>query len=95
MTGVTEPELTALLPPFEQAWAAYRRGRTIEGHPRTSRRDSTSNTGPFPTIADNRLFRLTSVTQQPIQAVQGQLLRLSHSNANQWIHLLHTVLNQA
>ena len=45
--------------------------------------------------ADTRLFILTSVTQHPLQEVQGQLFGRSQSNANKWIHLLHPVLNQA
>jgi hypothetical protein len=35
------------------------------------------------------------VKQNPIQEVQGQLFGMSQSNANKWLHLLHTVLNQA
>jgi Helix-turn-helix of DDE superfamily endonuclease len=37
---------------------------------------------------------LTYVKQHPIQEVQGQLFGMSQSNANNWIHLLHAVLNQ-
>jgi hypothetical protein len=95
MTGLTEPEFTALLPHFERALAAYLQDRTIDGHPRTSRRYSTYNTCPLSTIADKLLFILTYVKQNPIQEVQGQLFGMSQSNANKWIHLLHTVLNQA
>jgi len=40
MTGVTEREFHALLPPFEQAFVASMGNRTIEGQPRTSRRYS-------------------------------------------------------
>ena len=69
--------------------------RTIDGQPRTSRRYSTYETCPLPTMTDKRLFILTSVKQHPIQEVQGQLLGMSQSNANTWIHLLHPVLNQA
>jgi hypothetical protein len=39
MTGLTEEEFTALLPHFEHALGAYLQDRTIDGHPRTSRRD--------------------------------------------------------
>ncbi len=46
-------------------------------------------------MADKLLFILTYVKQNPIQEVQGQLFGMSQSNANKWIHLLHTVLNQA
>jgi hypothetical protein len=95
MRGLTEEEFTALLPPFEQTLAAYLQERTIDGQPRTSRRYSPYDNCPLPTIADKLLFMLTYVKQNPIQAVQGQLFGMSQSNANKWIHLLHTVLNQA
>ena len=95
MTGVTEPEFTALLPHFEHALAAYLQDRTIDGQPRTSRRYSTYDNCPLPTIADKQLFILTYVKQNPMQEVQGQLFGMSQSNANKWIHLLHAVLNQA
>jgi Helix-turn-helix of DDE superfamily endonuclease len=95
MTGLTEQELTALLPHVEQALAAYLQDRTLDGHPRTSRRYSPYNNCPLPTIADKLLFMLTYVKQHPIQEVQGQLFGMSQSHANKWIHLLHTVLNQA
>ena len=95
LTGLTEAEFQALLPHFEQAFVTYMHDRTIDGQPRTSRRYSTYGTCPLPTIADKRLFMLTYVKQNPIQEVQGQLLGMSQSNANNWIHLLHPVLNQA
>src|ERR671923_1345603 len=95
MTGLTEEEFTTLLPHFERALVAYLQHRTLEGHPRTSRRYSSYDNSPLPTIADKLLFILTYVKQNPIQEVQGQLFGMSQSNANKWIHLLHTVLNQA
>jgi hypothetical protein len=95
MTGLTEREFTALLPPFEHAWLAYMEDHTLDGHPRTSRRYSTYETSPLPTMADKLLFILTYVKQNPIQELQGQLFGMSQSNANKWIHLLHTVLNRA
>jgi hypothetical protein len=93
MTGLTAQEFTALLPPFEHAYVAYMQEHTIDGQPRTSRRYSTYGTCPLPTMADRLLFILTYVKQHPIQEVQGQLFEMSQSNANKWIHLLHTVLN--
>ena len=38
MTGFTDQEFQALLPPFEHAFVAYLRDRTMAGPPRTSRR---------------------------------------------------------
>ena len=95
MTGLTEPEFTALLPHFERALAAYLQNRTIDGQPRTSRRYSAYDNWPLPTTADKLLFILTYLKQNPIQEVQGQLFGMSQSNANTWIHVLHPVLNQA
>jgi hypothetical protein len=95
MTGLTEQACTALLPPVEHAWLAYMDDHTLDGHPRTSRRYSTYATSPLPTMADKLLCILTYVKQNPIQEMQGQLFGMSPSNANKWIHLLHTVLNHA
>ena len=95
MTGLSEQEFTALLPLFEHALAASLQDRTIDGQPRTSRRDRAYDHGPLPTRADKLLVILTSVKQNPLQALQGQLLGMSQSNANTWMHLLHTVLNRA
>jgi DDE superfamily endonuclease len=95
LTGLTAAEFQALLPHFEQALGTYMHDRTIDGQPRTSRRYSTYNTCPLPTIADKLLFILTYFKQHPIQEVQGQLFGMSQSNANKWIHVLHPVLNQA
>lgn len=95
LTGLTDADFQALLPHFEQALVTYMRDRTIDGQPRTSRRYSTYGTCPLLTIADKLLFMLTYVTQNPIQEVPGQLFGMSQSNANQWIHRLHPVLNHA
>jgi Helix-turn-helix of DDE superfamily endonuclease len=95
MTGLTEAEFMALLPHFEDAFVVYMQDRTIDGQPRTSRRYTTYDTCPLRTTADKLLFILTYVKQNPIQEVQGQLFGMSQSNANKWIHLLHSVLNQA
>src|SRR5262249_1054995 len=95
MTGLTQPEFSALLAHFEHAFLTYMADHSIDGHPRTSHRYSTYDTSPLPTMADKLLFILTYLKQNPIQEVQGQLFGMSQSNANKWIHLLHTVLNQA
>jgi Helix-turn-helix of DDE superfamily endonuclease len=95
LTGLTAAEFHALLPPFERAFVTYMQDRTMDGQPRTSRRYSTCDNCPLPTLADKLLFILTYLKQHPIQEVQGQLFEMSQSNANKWIHVLHPVLNQA
>ena len=95
MSGLTEQEFQALLPPFEPAFVAYMHDHTIDGQPRTVRRYSTYDHCPLPTIADKLLFMLTYVKQNPIQEVQGQLFGMSQSNTTKWLHLRHPVLHQA
>ncbi len=95
LTGLTEAEFQALLPHFEQAFVTHMQDRTLDGQPRASRRYSTYGTCPLPTLADKLLFTLTSLKQNPIQEVQGQLFGMSQANANKWIHVLRPVLNQA
>jgi hypothetical protein len=80
---------------FEPAFVAYMRDHTIAGQPRASRSYRTDDHCPLPTMADKLLFILTYLKQNPIQEVQAQLFGLSQSNANKWIHLLHTTLNWA
>jgi hypothetical protein len=94
MTGFMEEEFLGVLPPFEHAFAPYMQDHTIDGQPRTSRRYSSYDTCPLPAMVDKLLFILIYVKQNPIQEMHGQLFGMSQSNANKWIHLLHTVLNQ-
>jgi hypothetical protein len=95
MTGLTEPEFSTLLPHFQQALQAYMEDHTRDGQPRTSRRYSSYETSPLPTVADKVLFILTYLKQHPLQEVPGQLFGMSQANANTWIHLLHPVLHRA
>jgi hypothetical protein len=59
LSGVTQPAFEALLPHFEQALVAYLQARTIDGPPRTSRRDRPDDPGPLPPTADKQLCMLT------------------------------------
>jgi hypothetical protein len=95
MTGLPQQEFTTLLPHVAHAVLASRADRTMAGQPRTSRRYSTDETAPVPTMADKWRFMLTSVQQHPIQAGQGHLVGMSPAKANTWIHRLHPVGNQA
>ena len=72
LTGLTEAEFQALLPHFEQALVTSMQDRTIDGHPRTSRRYSTDDPCPLPMLADKLLFMLTYLKQNPIQQWSGQ-----------------------
>jgi hypothetical protein len=72
MTGLTQQAFEALLPYFEHALVAYLQDRTIDGQPRTSRRYSTYDTCPLPTMADKLLFILTYMKQVNVQVVMGK-----------------------
>src|SRR5262245_57155912 len=63
LTGLTEAEFQAFLPHFEQAFITYMQDRTIDGHPRTSRRYSSYDNCPLPTLEDQLLFILTYLKQ--------------------------------
>ena len=54
MTGFTQQAFEALLPHVEHALVAYLQDRTIDGRPRTSRRNSTDDHCPLPTTADKQ-----------------------------------------
>jgi hypothetical protein len=95
MTGLTEAEVSALLPHVEHALVASLQDRTMDGQPRTSRRYRTYESCPLPTMADKLLFILPDLTQHPIQDVPGQLCGMSQSHANTWIHRRQPVLNRA
>jgi len=59
MTGLTDPEFRALLPVCVQAFERYMATRTVDGHPRTSRRYSAYVNCPLPTMAEKLLFMLS------------------------------------
>ena len=94
LTGITLSEFETLLPSFEQAWQDYidthyigreDRQRSYGGGRKAELKDS----------RDKLLFILFYFRQYPIQEVQGFLFGLGQAQANQWVHRLTTVLNQA
>lgn len=93
LTGIRVEEFETLLISFEQAWnefiaetflrekrvRAYGGGRKAELHE----------------LADKLLFILVYFRVYPTQAVQGYLFGMGQPQANEWIHRLTRVLNQA
>ncbi|MGH8069211.1 MAG: hypothetical protein ACRERE_29050 [Candidatus Entotheonellia bacterium] len=59
MSGLTDQACQARLPHFAQAFVAYMHNHTLDGQPRTVRRDRTYDTCPLPTRADTLLGILT------------------------------------
>ena len=78
MTGLTEEVFQALLPYSSRRWSATCRIGPLMGNPARSRRYSTYETCPLPTMADKLLFILTYLKQNLLQEIQGQLFGMSH-----------------
>lgn len=95
MTGYTLEEFEALLPYFQAEFENYVAVYRLDGQKRTKRRYSEYKNSPLPTIADKLLFILIYLKQGGLQEAHATLFEMHQPNANTWIHLLHTLLNQA
>lgn len=93
LTGLRAQEFEALLPSFGEAWESFiqdtfqreGRKRAIGAGRKAHLRD----------LEDKLLFILVYFRLYPTQEVQGFLFGMSQAQANQWIHRLTGVLNQA
>ena len=95
LTGYTVDEFRALLSFFIVRFQAYVTLYTLEGKPRQNRAYSDYQNGSLPTMADKLLFILSYLKTMNLQETHGQLFGLSQSQANQWIHRLLPMANQA
>jgi hypothetical protein len=94
LTGLNGREFEQLLPPFEQAWQDYVEATYIQGKPR-QRRYGGGRRGRLRDSADKLLFILVYFRLYPTQEVQGYLFGMGQPQANEWVHKLSDVLNQA
>lgn len=94
LTGYTIEEFLALLPHFRAQFEATMKAKTLDGKPRLKRRYTDYCNSPLPTIEDKLLFILVYLKQGTIQEVHASLFGMHQPDANQWIHLLHPILNQ-
>jgi hypothetical protein len=95
MTGYTVEEFQALLPHFRAEFEAYVKTHTLDGTPRLKRQYADYQNSPLPSFEAKLLFILVYLKQGTIQEVQATLFEMHQPDANQWIHLLHPLLNQA
>lgn len=93
LTGLTCAEFEALLPSFSAAWSAFVE-ETFERKVR-KRACGAGRIAHLKTIEDKLLFILFYYRQYPIQEVQGFFFGMSQAQANEWIHRLSPLLNQA
>jgi len=94
LTGYTVEEFLALLPHFRSRFEATMKAKTIDDKPRLKRRYTDYRNSPLPTIEDKLLFILVYLKQGTIQEVHASLFGMHQPDVNQWIHLLHPILNQ-
>ena len=95
LTGYTHQEFEALLPHFEHKYYERMKAYRLDGKPRGKRRYSDYQNSPLPTIEDKLFFILHYVKTNNPQMVQGTMFEISQPKANQWIHTLEPVLNEA
>ena len=95
LTGYTVDEFRALLSFFSVRFQAYVSIYTLEGKPRQNRTYSLYKNSSLPTMEDKLLFILSYLKTMNLQETQGQLFGMRQSQANQWIHLLLPIVNQA
>jgi DDE superfamily endonuclease/Helix-turn-helix of DDE superfamily endonuclease len=93
LTGLSVEEFEALLPSFEQAWQDYIQSEFIDQA--RNRRYGGGRKPHLRQSCDQLLFILFYFRHYPTQEVQGFLFGIGQPQANQWVHRLTGVLNQA
>lgn len=93
LTGFNPTEFEALLPSFTAAWDTFVE-ENFEQKKRKRARGG-GRIGELGLLEDKLLFILVYFRQYPTQEVQGYLFGLRQTQANQWVHRLTGVLNQA
>src|SRR5713101_4803781 len=87
-TSLTLDEFQQLVPPFEAAFQVHMATWRLDGKPRTARQFAVYEHCPLPTPEDRLFFLLTYLKTYALQVVQGRLVGMGQSKANQWIHVL-------
>lgn len=93
LTGLRVQEFEELLASFARAWDSFVEA-TFE-HEGRKRAIGAGRKAHLRELEDKLLFILVYFRLYPTQAVQGFLFGMSQAQANEWIHRLSRVLNQA
>jgi hypothetical protein len=93
LTGFNSSEFEALLPSFRAAWE-YFVSETFEREGR-KRAYGGGRKAHLSMIEDKLLFILVYFRIYPTQEVQGYLFGMSQAQANEWVHRLTGLLNEA
>jgi hypothetical protein len=94
-TGLTLGAFAEILPAFRQAYEEDLDRRDQQrGQPRQRQRGGGSK-GALPRLEDKLVFILCYFRLYPVQVLQGYLFGMGQPQANEWIHRLTPILNQA
>jgi DDE superfamily endonuclease/Helix-turn-helix of DDE superfamily endonuclease len=93
LTGLNPQEFEGLLDNFGKAWAAYV-SETFQSKDR-QRGYGAGRKAELEHLEDKLLFILVYFRLYPTQVVQGYLFGIGQAQANEWVHRLTRVLNQA
>ncbi len=93
LTGLNPSEFESLLPSFSAAWDRF----ITQTFERTARKRAYGGgrKAHLQTLEDKLLFILVYFRIYPTQEVQGYLFGISQAQANEWVHRLTVVLNEA
>lgn len=94
-TGLTLNAFEELLPAFEQAYEEDLSYRDQQRETPRRRQRGGGRSGAFETLEDKLVFMLVYFRFYPVQVLQGYLFGMGQSQANEWIHRLTPLLNQA
>ena len=94
-TGLTVRAFAELLPAFRQAYRDDLDQRDQQREVPRQRQRGGGSKGALPTQEDKMVFILCYFRLYPVQVLQGFLFGMGQPQANEWIHRLTPVLNQA
>ncbi len=95
ITGLTTMAFSEVLPAFDQAYEDNLDRRDEQREQPRQRQRGGGRKGALRTVEDRLVFILFYLRVYPTQILQGYLFDLGQPQANQWIHRLTPVLNQA
>ena len=95
LTGLTLQAFQELSPAFEAAYETDLTRRDEQKADPRQRQRGGGRTSAIPEIADKLVFILVYFRLYPVQVLQGFLFDLSQPQANDWIHRLTPILNEA
>jgi hypothetical protein len=94
-TGLTLTAFLALLPAFRRGYERDLDQRDEQREQPRQRQRGGGRKGTLPTAKDKLVFILFYFRMYPVQVLQGFLFGMGQPQANEWIHRLSPVLNQA